>query len=138
MTAQFGKDFLLYINSDLVGGFRSNSFSLNGETIDITNKGSGGFRELLSGGGLKTMSTTASGVFVDQVKMQAVSDLVLSGDHASVEIIIPGYGKYTGSFVITSLDMAGEHNGEVTFNISLSSAGVVAYSTSTTPPTPPA
>jgi TP901-1 family phage major tail protein len=43
------------------------------------------------------------------------------------QIVIPDFGTVQGPFQITSLDFAGEHNGEVTYDVSFESAGEVTF-----------
>ena len=66
MAAQRGKALLLKIDVSgtmtTVGGMRSTSMTLNDEAVDISNKDSGSFRELLPAGGIQSMTITASGV----------------------------------------------------------------------------
>lgn len=129
MAAQKGREFILQIHDgtdyQTIGGFRSNSFSINGETIDVTNKGSAGQRELLADAGVVSISTSGSGVFVDDDYFKLVHDKMLAQDHANCKITVPGFMSYSGDFAISSLEMSGEHNGEVTYSISLESAGVI-------------
>ena len=77
MAAGKGSSFLLKDNSTgtpaTIGGLRSTSMTINGEMVDITDKDAGEFisggnekaRVLLQGGGVRSMSITASGVFTD-------------------------------------------------------------------------
>ena len=135
MVAQLGKDLILGIGDggspeafQMVGGFRSNSFTINGESVEITNKGSGGFREFLDGAGIRSLSASGSGVFEDDAVFADVNGKVMAGTIANWQITVPDFGTYTGKFHIGSLEMAGEHNGEVTYTISLESAGAIIYS----------
>ena len=43
------------------------------------------------------------------------------------QIVIPDFGTVEGPFQITSLEFAGEHNGEVTYELSLESAGALTF-----------
>ena len=43
------------------------------------------------------------------------------------QVVIPGFGTVTGPFQITSLEFAGEHNGEVTYDVAMESAGEVTF-----------
>jgi TP901-1 family phage major tail protein len=43
------------------------------------------------------------------------------------QIVIPDFGTVQGAFQITTLEFAGEHNGEVTYELSLESAGALAF-----------
>lgn len=129
MAAQKGREFILQVHDgsayQTIGGFRSNSFTINGENIDVTNKGSGGYRELMQGGGIVSLSTSGSGVFLDDDTFAIVHNKILAQEHADCQLIVPDFMTYTGNFAISSLEMSGEHNGEVTYSISLESAGAI-------------
>ena len=45
----------------------------------------------------------------------------------NVQVVIPDFGTVTGAFQIASLEFAGEHNGEVTYELSLESAGALSF-----------
>lgn len=135
MTKAFhGKDLLLQIlkegtagDFETVGGIRSNSFSMNGEMVDVTSKDSQGFREYLSGAGLRSASLSGSGVFKNDFRFQQLNRQMLDGIHETWRIIVPDLGSYTGVFAISSLSLTGEHNGEITFSISMESAGALVF-----------
>ena len=130
MTYQTGKDMLIKVDFGAgfltIGGFRSNSFTINGETIDVTNKDSGGFRELIAGG-FRSVNLSASGVFKGDQEFKDTNNLVLNGTFAPCQLIVPGLGTYSGTFAFNNLSMSGEYNGEVTYNLSMESAGAVTF-----------
>lgn len=129
MTAQKGREFVLQIHNGTdyftVGGFRSNSFSINGSMIEVTSKDSGGVRQLLPEGGVVSLSTRGNGVFLDDDYFKLVHDKALAQEHANCKIIVPDFMSYSGDFAITSLEMTGEHNGEIQYVINLESAGAI-------------
>jgi TP901-1 family phage major tail protein len=135
MAAQKGRELLLKIHDgstdftdagySVVGGFKSNSFEMNGEAIDITNKDSGGFKELLEGGGNVSLSVSGDGVFLDDASFQRVHDHLLAQTHPDCKIVIPDFAEYTGKFAISTLSLSGNDGEAVTYNISLDSAGIV-------------
>jgi TP901-1 family phage major tail protein len=43
------------------------------------------------------------------------------------QIVVPEFGTIAGPFQIASLEFAGEHNGEVTFDLTLESAGALTF-----------
>jgi TP901-1 family phage major tail protein len=45
----------------------------------------------------------------------------------SCQVIVPDFGTIQGAFQISGLEFSGEHNGEVTFDISLESAGALTF-----------
>src|SRR5256885_14772212 len=70
MAAERGSAFLLKISDGsatptyvTVAGLKTTQLTINGDAVAITNKGSGGWRELLSGAGVRSVSVAASGIF---------------------------------------------------------------------------
>lgn len=133
MTAQRGKDFLLKIDDGTaqfttVAGLRSRQLSLNAESVDITDsQSSGRWRELLSGAGLRRASLNGSGIFKDAVSDELIRSVFFDGEIRDWQIIIPEFGMLTGLFQITALEYSGQHNGEITFDIVLESAGTIQF-----------
>ena len=134
MSAQKGSDFLLKIGDGggpeafaTIGGFRSNTFNINNETVDITNKDSAGYRELLNGGGVQSFSVEGSGVFMDDAAFASAELAVRIKTTDNWQIIIPNFGTYEGAFQLVSMKFGGEHNGEMKYSISLESAGAVGF-----------
>lgn len=132
MAAQLGKSLLLKINVSgsmtTVGGMRSTSMTLNDEMVDITNKDSGSQRNLLAAGGVSSMSISASGVFTDTTAETTLRSKFATSTFESYNVIVPDLGTYAGTFQITSLEYAGEYNGEATYSVTLESAGSVTFS----------
>ena len=132
MAAQLGKSLLLKINISgtmtTVGGMRSTSMTLNDEMVDITNKDSGSQRNLLAAGGVSSMTITASGVFTDTSAETTLRSKFATSTFESYNVIVPDLGTYAGTFQITSLEYAGEYNGEATYSVTLESASSVTFS----------
>lgn len=133
MAAQKGKDLLLKLDDGngsfvTVAGLRARQIAFNAETIDITDsESSGRWRELLSGAGLRRSSISGSGIFKDAGSDTLVREQLFSGDTAEWQIVIPDFGNLSGPFQITSLEYSGQHNSEITFEISLESAGAISF-----------
>jgi TP901-1 family phage major tail protein len=143
MAAQKGLDVLMKIDisgtKTTIGGLRSTSITLNEESVDVTNKDSQGTRTLLAGAGVNSLSVSGSGVFTDSAAEVAVRTAFAAQQNTtdgstpqtaafeSFEFIIPNLGTYTGDFQITSLEYAGEYNGEATYSMSFESAGYITF-----------
>lgn len=112
-----------------IGGLRSSSLTINEETVDITNKDSGGNRVLLLAGGVKSMSISGSGVFTDTAAETSFRSAAVGATSAfqTFTFVIPDLGSYAGTFQVTSIEYAGEYNGEVTYNFALESTGAIAF-----------
>lgn len=131
MAAQKGRSFLLKRGSGsplsytTVAGLRDLTVSLNGEPVDVTNKDSSGWRELLAAAGTKSVSISASGVYTDDTSQHTLETDYLAQTIDSYEIVDEAGDYLSGTFLITTLDFAGSYNGEVTFSISLESSGEI-------------
>ena len=136
MTAQRGRDLLLKIDDGTgtfvtVAGLRSRQIALNAETVDITDSESAGrWRELLSGAGLRRASINGSGIFKDAASDTLVRETFFSGSTPDWQIVVPDFGTLVGAFQVTALEYGGQHNGEVTFEIVLESAGEILFQAS--------
>ena len=132
MGAQKGKDLLLKMHDGAgyitVAGLRSRKVVFNAETVDITHAESAGrWRELLAGAGVRRASLSGRGLFKDDASDALVRQKFFDGELSDCQVTIPDFGTITGLFQITSFEFAGEHNGEVTFDLALESAGALAF-----------
>jgi TP901-1 family phage major tail protein len=133
MAAQRGKDMLLKLRDDAsafitVAGLRSRRITFNAEAVDVTHAESAGrWRELLSGAGVKRANITGAGVFKDQASDLLVRQSFFDGAIRDWRVIIPDFGTIEGAFQISSLDYRADHQGEVTFDMTLESAGAIAF-----------
>lgn len=74
------------------------------------------------------LRVSGSGVFKDQASDKAIRSAFFSGDIRDWQVVVPDFGAAEGPFQITSLEYTGTHDGEVTFEIALESAGRVTRS----------
>lgn len=135
MSAQRGRDLLLKVDSSgqgrfvTVAGLRTRNISLGAETVDVTTADSAGqWRELLAGAGTKRARLSGAGIFRDQESDAAVRTLFFDGVIAPWRVVIPAFGAIDGAFQVTALEYAGSHDRELTFDITLESAGPLAFS----------
>lgn len=134
MAAQKGKDLLLKIDLDGLGSFvtvaglRSRRLAFNSETVDVTDADSvGRWRELLAGSGVQRASVSGSGIFKDAQSDASIRTRFFSADIVDWQLAIPAFGVVEGPFQITALEYSGNHDGEVTFEIGLESAGAISF-----------
>jgi TP901-1 family phage major tail protein len=134
MAAQKGKDLLLKLDQDgagaflTVAGLRTKRLALNSETVDVTDAESAGrWRELLAGSGVRRASVSGSGIFKDAASDAAIRAQFFGGDISDWQLTVPDFGTLEGAFQITALEYTGSHDGEVTFEVALESAGPVSF-----------
>src|SRR4051812_14664352 len=132
MAAQKGKDLLVKIHDGTsfvtVAGLRTRRLAFNAETVDITHaESTNRWRELLEGAGVKRASIAGRGLFKDAATDALMRQVFFDGTLKSYQIVIPDFGTVEGAFQIVGLEFAGEHNGEVTYELSLESAGALTF-----------
>lgn len=134
MAAQAGKDLLIKIDQtgdgvfETLAGLRATRLSFNAETVDVTSLDStGGWRELLSGAGVKSASISGSGVFKDTAGDERARQIFFDGQTPAFQVIIPDFGVVQGPFQIASIEYAGTYDGEATYELSLASAGALEF-----------
>ena len=134
MAAQKGRDLLLKIDSTgagvyiTVAGLRANTLTVNSEVVDAPSQDSAGaWKELLAGAGLKSAQIKGQGLFKNAASDATIRSYFFNGAIVNWQIIIPAFGTVTGPFQIAALDFGGKHDGEVTFDLSLISAGLLTF-----------
>jgi TP901-1 family phage major tail protein len=132
MAAQKGKDLLVKMHDGssyvTVAGLRSRRIAFNAETVDITHAESAGrWRELLDGAGIKRAGVSGRGLFKDAATDALMRQTFFDGAVNNCQVVIPDFGIVQGPFQIASLEFAGEHDGEVTYDMALESAGELTF-----------
>jgi TP901-1 family phage major tail protein len=134
MAVQNGKDLLVKV--DMIGdgtfvtiaGLRATRISFNAETVDVTSlESAGGWRELLAGAGVKTAAISGSGVFRDADTDERARQIFFNAEMPQFQVVIPDFGVVQGAFQIGSIEYAGSHNGEATFEMAMASAGALTF-----------
>jgi TP901-1 family phage major tail protein len=132
MGAQNGKDLLVKVDMtgdgqfQTIAGLRATRISFNAESVDVTSlESAGGWRELLSGAGVKSAVISGAGVFKDADTDERARQLFFDGETPDFQIIIPAFGTVEGPFQVTAIEYAGNHDGEATYELALASAGAL-------------
>ena len=132
MTAQKGSAFLLKISNgatppvyNTVAGLRTTQLSITGDTVVITSKESGGWRELLSGAGVRQVSVSAAGIFLGSAAEAQLRANAMAGTLDDYELSFEDGEKLRGRFLVQKLDYAGDFNGERNYTLSRESSGAV-------------
>jgi TP901-1 family phage major tail protein len=132
MSAEKGSAFLLKVGNGAeppvfatVAGMRTTQMSVNGEAVNVTSKDSGGWRELLSGAGVRSVSVAASGIFTGSAAEIRIKTNALAGQIDDYELSFESGERLRGRFLVTRLDYSGDYNGERNYALSLESSGAV-------------
>lgn len=132
MPIEKGSAFLLKIGDGgtpvvfaTVAGLRTTQMSINGEAVNVTTKDSGGWRELLSGAGVRSVSVAGAGIFTGSAAEARLQGHALAGTIDEYELAFESGARMRGRFVVTRLDHSGDYNGERAYTLSLESSGAV-------------
>lgn len=132
MPAQSGSAFLLKIGDggspvtyETVAGLRTTQLSINGDLVAITHKRSDGWRDLLSGAGMRSVSVSAAGIFLGSQAEASIQAHALAGTIEDYELSFEDGAKLRGRFLIQRLDYSGDFNGERNYSVQLESSGPV-------------
>lgn len=134
MGVQSGKDLLVKVDLtgsgqfETIAGLRATRISFNAESVDVTSlESQGGWRELLAGAGVKSAAISGAGVFRDADTDERARQIFFDGETPDFQVIIPDFGRVEGAFQITSVEYAGTHDGEATYELAMSSAGALSF-----------
>ena len=132
MAMEKGSAFLLKVGDGAappvfttVAGLRTTQMAINADSVIVTNQGSNGWRELLNGAGVRSVSLSGSGVFTGSVAEARIKANALAGSIDDYRVSFESGESVTGRFLITRLDYAGDFNGERTDTLALESCGMV-------------
>jgi TP901-1 family phage major tail protein len=132
MPAEKGSAFLLKVGDGAttpvfttIAGLRTTQMSINGDAVVITNKGSGGWRDLLSGAGVRSVSVSGAGVFTGSLAETRLKNSAFTGLLDDYELSFESGERVRGKFLVTRLDYAGDFNGERSYTLALESSGPV-------------
>ena len=132
MSAQSGAAFLLKISDgatppayQTVAGLRTTQMTIAGQAVVITSKDSGGWRDLLSGAGARSISISAAGIFMGSDAEARIRTNALAGTLAQYQLSFEDGQKLQGKFLVQKLDYAGDFNNERSYTLQLESSGAV-------------
>lgn len=132
MPAQKGSAFLLKISNgaatptyETVAGLRTTQMTINGDAVVVTHKQSGGWRDLLSGAGTRSVSVSAAGIFLGSEAEHTVRAHALAGTIDEYELSFEDGERLRGKFLVQRLDYSGDFNGERNYTLQLESSGAV-------------
>ena len=135
MPAENGAAFLLKISDgaptpsyQTVAGLRTTQLSVAGDMVIVTSKDSGGWRDLLSGAGARSVSVAATGIFLASAAEAQVRGNALAGTLDTYQLSFENGDRMTGQFLVQRLEYAGDFNGERNYTIQLESSGAVIAS----------
>lgn len=107
-------------------GVRTKSYTITNDYVDVTTDDDDGWRTLLADPGLRSLEVTVGGISSDQVLIAEVMKANITGEPLLIDLPTTT-GTLTGTFLCSSFEQSGEHDGAVEFSATFMSNGVVTY-----------
>lgn len=110
----------------MVAGGREHGVTINGELLDITDKSSGGWRELMADIGVRSVDVSVSGLLdTDAIVAKAMG--VTSALIEDYEVRIDGLGVFAGDWGLEGLELSSPHDDLTEQNFTLKSSGEITW-----------
>ncbi len=138
VTALKGRSMLLKVNMTgvspsvftTVAGLRATQLKINGNQVDITNKDSNAWQELLSDAGVRKIDITASGIYDSNAGNAVVflEKAALANTFIEAQLVFGNGVVYSGTWAIGDYTQDGPYDNAETFSMTLTSHGPVIRS----------
>lgn len=135
MAAQKGK--LVLLKADTAGGspqvyttiagLRTNTWTVNGEDVDVTTKDDDGWQQRLAGAGVRSITISGSGIFQDSVVEETVRGWAFDQSINWYQITFENADRLEAQFQISNYERTGDHDGAETYSFTLNSHGAPNY-----------
>ena len=113
----------------VIAGARTDSFTINAEPIDITDKDDTGVITLLDDIATKSVEMTVEGVLTDGTLVSLAANQTSGSSLHLLEFAVQSVGTLSGSFFMSSFSGEGAEGGDpATFTATFQSGGAVALS----------
>ena len=127
-----GRDFTFDWNSTTLVGVRTRGMTVTNDHVDVTTDDDSGWRTLLATPGLRSVEVSISGITSDEVLLAAIMAASVSGQtlQADLPSSLATPGNVSGTYVVTSFEQSGAHDGAVEWSATFASTGAVTYTAS--------
>lgn len=130
-----GLDFILEVNTGTllvpvwtkICGLTQTGLTINAESVDVTDNCSDGWREMLEGAGIRSVSISASGNATDNAGQLFMTQAILDDEFIQARIKRGHGDQFAGMWHIPSNGFSAAHNGAETYEVTLESAGEITY-----------
>ena len=126
-----GRALVIDWDSVTLVGVRSKTYSITNDYVDVTNDDDSGWRTLLADPGLRSVEVTVAGITTDQVLLAEIMKANISGEPLAVDLPTATGASLGGTFVVSSYEGSGEHDGAYEFSATFMSSGEVTYTAGT-------
>jgi TP901-1 family phage major tail protein len=127
-----GRAFTFDWDSTTLAGVRTRGLSITNDYVDVTTDDDTGWRTLLATPGLRSIEVTIGGIATDEAVLADImaANVAAATLQADLPSSLASPGNLSGSYLISSFEMSGDHDGAVEFSVTFMSTGEVTYTAS--------
>lgn len=127
-----GRQLTIDWDSTTLVGVRSRTISATNDLVDVTTDDDSGWRKLLADPGLRSVEVSVSGITSDEVLIAEcyAANLTSTTLKVTLPTDLTTAGGLSGSFLVSSFEQSGEHDGAYEFSATFMSDGEVSYTAS--------
>ena len=126
MAGTNGRNLTIDWDTVTLVGVRTKGYTITNDYVDVTTDDDDGWQTLLADPGLRSVEVTAGGISSDQVLIAEMMKSNITGEPLTVQLPTTT-GTLAGTFLVSSFEQTGEHDGAVEFTASFMSSGPVTY-----------
>lgn len=130
MAGANGRALTIDWDATTLVGVRTKGYTITNDYVDVTTDDDDGWRTLLSDPGLRSVEATVGGISSDQVLIAEMMKSNITGEPLTIQLPTTT-GTLAGTFLCSSFEQTGEHDGAVEFSATFMSSGVVTYTAGT-------
>lgn len=132
MAGHNGRELTFDWDSTTLVGVRTRGYTITNDYVDVTTDDDSGWRTLLADPGLRSLEVSIGGIMSDEAVLADIMAASVSG--LTLEATLPSAlatpGSLSGTFLVSSFENTGEHDGAVEFSATFMSSGAVTYTAS--------
>lgn len=126
MPAASGRELTIDWDSVVLAGVRTRGYTITNDYVDVTTDDEEGWRTLLADPATRSMEVTVGGLTKNQVLLAEVMKANITGEPLTVNLPTTT-GTLAGTFLVSSYEETGEHEGAVEFSATFMSSGAITY-----------
>lgn len=130
MPAASGRALTIDWDSVTIAGVRTRGYTITNDYVDVTTDDEDGWRTLLSDPATRSMEVTVGGLTKNQILLAEIMKANITGEPLTVNLPTTT-GTLGGTFLVSSYEETGEHEGAVEFSATFMSSGEVTYTAGT-------
>ena len=129
LTGDAGGDCKVYPVTAIttVSGCTENALTINNDIVDVSTKDDRGWRRLMEGVSLKSLSISATGRHKTAAAKASIVNKALTGDFDFYQVVSGLGDKFEGAFQLNNYNTSGPNAEADQFDFALESSGGVAY-----------